>query len=87
MFIGALWMARLRPRKAPAKKESLNYVVDQQNLVCRSTGVTGARPAVHYFAVPQSSRSITASISAPPRMTIDEIQIHVMKPMAAPKEP
>ena len=31
--------------------------------------------------------SISASISAPSRMTIAEIQSHVMKPMTAPNEP
>jgi hypothetical protein len=32
-------------------------------------------------------RSISASSSAPIRMTVTESQIHVMKPTAAPKEP
>jgi predicted DNA-binding ribbon-helix-helix protein len=40
-----------------------------------------------YFAEPRSRRSMTASISAPPKITMDEIQIQVIKPIAAPSEP
>ena len=40
-----------------------------------------------YLAEPLLRRSITASISAPPKMTMHEIQIQVMKPTTAPSDP
>ena len=43
--------------------------------------------AADYLAVPRSRRSITASTSAPARITMQEIHIHVMKPTTAPSEP
>lgn len=40
-----------------------------------------------YLADPRSARSSTASISAPPRTTIADSHIHVIKPTIAPSEP
>jgi hypothetical protein len=40
-----------------------------------------------YFAESRSSRSTAASISAPPKIVMQEIQIQVMKPTTAPSEP
>jgi hypothetical protein len=39
------------------------------------------------FAVLRSSRSITASTSAPARITMQEIHIQVMKPTTALSDP
>ena len=55
----------------------------------RETDVTLQRhnAAADYLPVPRSRRSITASTSAPARITMQEIHIQVMKPMTAPSEP
>ena len=45
------------------------------------------RPLSAAGASPLASRSTSALISAPTITTIDEIQSHVMKPMAAPNVP